>query len=104
MLQQAADRYGRPEDYLRQGVYLGKSGDVDGAKLAFAKAIRFAPKDDATPFIALAEFYDSLGSGADALTALRQAYYVAPDNVHIAEEIRRHGMVPGPTVALEPQR
>lgn len=104
MLQEAADRYGRPEDYLRQGIYLGKSGDVDGAKLAFKKAIRFAAKDDPTPFIALAEFYDSLGAGADALMALRQAYYIEPYNVRVRENIRRHGMVPGPTVAVEPQR
>lgn len=104
MLQEACDHYGRPEDYLRQGIYLGKSGDVDGAKIAFKKAIRFAPKDDPTPFIALAEFYDSLGSGADALMALRQAYYVDPHNVRVKESIRRHGMVPGPTVAVEPQR
>lgn len=104
MLQEACDHYGRPEDYVRQGIYLGKSGDVDGAKLAFKKAIRFARKDDPTPFIALADFYDSLGSGADALMALRQAYYVDPHNVRVQERIRRHGMIPGPTVAVEPQR
>lgn len=104
MLQEACDRYGKPEDYLRQGIYLGKSGDADGAKLAFKKAIRFAPKDDPSPFIALAEFYDSLGSSADALMALRQAYYIEPTNVRVKESIRKHGMVPGPTVAIEPQR
>lgn len=104
MLQEACDRYGRPDDYLRQGIYLGKSGDADGAKLAFKKAIRFSPKDDPSPFIALAEFYDSLGSSADALMALRQAYYIQPTNVRVRENIRKHGMVPGPTVAIEPQR
>lgn len=104
VLQQATDRYGRPEDYLRQGIFLGRSGDVDGAKIAFKKAIRFAPANDPTPFIELAAFYDSLGAGADALMALRQAYHVDPHNVRVHDEIRRHGMVPGPTIAVEPQR
>lgn len=104
VLQQATDRYGRSSDYLRQGIFLGRSGDVDGAKVAFKKAIRFAAADDPTPFIELAAFYDSLGAGAEALMALRQAYYVDPYNVRVNEEIRRHGMVPGPTIAVEPQR
>jgi tetratricopeptide (TPR) repeat protein len=104
MLQQAADRYGATHDYIRQATFLGKSGDVDGAKLAFQKAVRFALKDDPAPFIAMADFYDSLGASAEALLALRQAYYITPDNPRIAERIRQHGMVPGPTVAIEPQR
>lgn len=104
VLQQASDRYGRPEDYLRQAIFLGRSGDVDGAKLAFRKAVRFAKKDDPTPFIELAAFYDALGAGADAQLALRQAYYIEPHNVRVNEELRRHGIVPGPTIAIEPVR
>ncbi len=104
MLQQSADRYGTTRDYLRQATFLGKSGDVDGAKIAFQKAIRFARKDDPSPFIALADFYDSLGAGAEALMALRQAYYITPEDPKLADRIRQHGMVPGPTVAIEPQR
>ena len=104
MLQQATDRYGTTRDYLRQATFLGKSGDVDGAKIAFQKAIRFARHDDPSPFIKLADFYDSLGAGAEALMALRQAYYITPEDPVLADRIRQHGMVPGPTIAIEPQR
>lgn len=104
LLQQSVDRYNKSQDYLRQGDFMVKMGDVDGAKLAYTKAVHFATPTDTTALVALAQFYDSLGLNAEALLAWRQAYYVNPDDIQVSDAIRAHGMVPGPTIALEPQR
>lgn len=104
MLQKAADDYGTVPDYLRQAKYLGKSGDVDGAKLAFRKALKFAPKDDPQPYIAMADFFESVGDTQGAITALRKAFYIMPRSQRLGERFRRYGIVPGPTVALEPSQ
>ena len=41
-----------------------------------------------------------IGDPDAAVTALRQAYGVNPDDEMVAERLRQHGLVPGPTVAL----
>jgi tetratricopeptide (TPR) repeat protein len=102
MLQKAADDYGTVPDYLRQAKYLGLIGDVDGAKLAYRKALKFAPKDDPSPYLAMADYFASVGDTQGAITALGKAYYISPRNERIAERFRRLGIVPGPTVAIKP--
>ncbi|MCX5660926.1 MAG: hypothetical protein NTW19_14570 [Planctomycetota bacterium] len=104
MLQKAADEYGTVRDYTRQGTYLGKIGDVDGAKLAFRKAIKMAQKDDPQPFIALADYLESAGDTQGAIRALKMAYSIMPRSERLAERFRHYGIVPGPTVPIEPER
>lgn len=104
MLQKAADDYGTVRDYLRQGTFLGKIGDVDGAKLAFRKGIKMAPTDDPQPFIALADYLESAGDTQGAIRSLKMAYSIMPRSERLAERFRRYGIVPGPTVPLEPER
>lgn len=102
MLQKAADDYGTVPDYLRQAEYLGKISDVDGAKLAFRKALKFAPKDDPAPYIAMGDYFASVGDTQGAIIALGKAYYLTPRNEKIAERFRRLGYTPGPTLAIKP--
>jgi Flp pilus assembly protein TadD len=102
-LRDVSDRYGETTDYMRMARYLHKSGDHDSALVTYQKAIKVADEDDTSPHIALAGFYDSVGARRDALIQLRIAYGIDPDNPAIADAIRAHGMVPGPTVALPRQ-
>ena len=104
LLQDSARAVGDARSYLRLGTFLGRAGDVDNAVVAYRKAIRFADDDDPAPYVALADFYESIGDRANALTALRQAYGLAPGSSRLADRLRQHGIVPGPTVALPPQR
>lgn len=102
MLQKAADEYHTSRDFRRQARYLARIGDVDGAKLAYEKTLMLAPADDATPYIELADFLESVGDTQGAIRATRQAYYIAPQRADLADRLRRYGLVPGPTVALPP--
>jgi len=45
---------------------------------------------------------DAAGDRESALTQLRHAYFIDPDRKGLADRIRAHGMVPGPTIALPP--
>jgi len=96
------DQFGRVEDYIRKADYLARMGDHDAAIVAYRQAARIAPPNDPQPYIALADFYDSLGDRDAAVVQLRYAYTIAPDDPTIAERLRAHGVVPGPTVKLSP--
>lgn len=99
-LAQSIEAYGTTRDYLRQGNYLAKVGDADGARVAYRKAVEFAAPDDAQPYLALVAFYELIGDRDSALMALRRAYAITPDDKHVNNRLRQYGLVPGPTVGL----
>lgn len=103
MLDDATERYGTVNDYVRQGKYLGLSGDPDGAKLAFDKAAEFAGKDDPTPYVAAADFYESINNIPAAVENLRKAHAIVPHNLTIRDRLRKHGVIPGPTAEIQPK-
>ncbi len=96
--------YATTRDYLRQGEYLAKSGDPDAARLAYRKAAYFADTDDPEPYIAIADFYASIGDQPNAVTALHYANYVDPGNRAAAARLRRFDIVPGPTISKAPPK
>ena len=99
-----AESRGESRDYLRQAKYLAKIGDLDSAKLAFRKGAYFAPPGDATPYLAVADFYLSIKDKANAATAVRYAAYINPNDPGIARRFRKMGIVPGPSQQLEPPK
>ncbi len=102
LLQHAVNENGKMADYLRQAKYLGKMGDADGALLGYKKAIRFGgPKDD-TGYLALADYFESIGKTDQAIIAVRKALYISPMNMRTQERLRKYGIVPGPAAALRP--
>lgn len=103
-LQDTASQYGTPRDYLRQARYTEKMGDIDSAEVAYRRAAYFAGPEDVEPYLALAKFYESLNDSSRAERALRWAYYVDPGNTEVAEGLRRHQVVPGPTIAERPPK
>lgn len=103
VLRDACVRYGTSYDYLRQGRYLARIHDVDGANLAFRKAARFAPGDP-VPYLEMADLYESINDRGRAIEALRRAYLTDPADRRAAERLRGYGIVPGPTIALSPEK
>ncbi|MCC6680007.1 MAG: hypothetical protein IT445_03800 [Phycisphaeraceae bacterium] len=103
-LQKTASDYGTSRDFLRQGKYLAMIGDADGARVALRKAAYFAAAGDAEPYLAMADFYHQLNDLANEQVALRYAYYVNSKYPGLADRLRALGVVPGPTMALEPPR
>jgi len=103
-LDEWVQRYGTTTDRLRQVEYLRKTGDPDGAKLALRKAAAFADPGDASPYIALADFYHDINDYDNELKALRWAAYVDADHRGLPDRFRRLGYVPGPTLAEAPPK
>jgi len=101
-LEQASARTHAMTDYLRQAKYLGQIGDTDGTRRAFRLACTFADPQDPKPYLALADYYDSIGDRQRAINALRYAYYLTPDSQGLINKLRNWGVVPGPTFGLKP--
>ena len=104
LLADAATTFGATHDFLRQGEYLTRIGEIDGARVAYIKAAQFADPDDASPYVKAAEFYEQIGDSVKAVAAWRRAYYIAPDNTAVADKLRQYGIVPGPTLTSPPRR
>ncbi len=96
MLKAATNRYGQPRDFYRQATFLTKQGDVDGAKAAYLKAVNVSRKDDITPHMKLADFYEGLGDRVSAMVALQQAQQIDPFNRTIAQRIQSLLVEPTP--------
>ncbi len=104
-LDETIERYGRESrDFQRKAYYLTKSGDLDGAKLAFVKAANFAEPGDASPYVSLADFYESVGQSSNARTALRYAYFIDPEYPNLPGRLAGYGVVLGPSAGLQPPR
>ncbi|NBC10945.1 MAG: tetratricopeptide repeat protein [Planctomycetes bacterium] len=101
-LAETATRYGTTDAYLREAEYLLQTGDPDGAQTAYQKAARVSGQDDPAVYLAIAEFYESVNDVPNAVTSLRYAYYLDPDNKDVAQKFRQFGIVPGPTLRLPP--
>ena len=104
LCKEAAEQTGTTRAFLHLGKYLWLSGDVDAAKVAFRKAVILGKPDNAEPYVRLADFYESIGDQQSALTELRRAYGISPHDRQLADRLRAHGMVPGPTIALPPEK
>lgn len=103
-LNQAAEQRGTTRDYLRLAQYQFKMGDVDAAELSYRKAAYFAEAGDSTPYVAIADFYQTLGDRENALLALKYGYYVSPGDTRVTTRMRKLGLVPGPTHQEEPPK
>ncbi len=102
VLQEAADRYGTAYDFMRQGNYLSKIGDVDNAQLAYRTAARFTAPDDTEPWLKLADLYEAHQDHQKAVEALQTAYRIKPTDPRIERRLRLLGEIPGPTLPAPP--
>ncbi len=99
-----AQYHQQSRDFLRHAYYQTKTGDLDGAKLSFIKAANFADTGDASPYVALADFYESVNQADAAKTVLRYAYWINPQTKNVAGRLRGYGVVLGPAAGLVPPR
>jgi Flp pilus assembly protein TadD len=104
LVDEATEMFGTTRDFLRQAEYLAKTDEVDGAMIAYQKAVRFAAPGDATALIAMAAFYERIGDPPNAVATWRQAHRVEPNNELVAAKLRQYGIVPGPAAARQPQQ
>jgi len=89
--------------YLRQGEYLARMKEIDGARVAYTKAAAFAKPNDVGPYLKMVTFYKTIGDTAGEIKTLRYAHYIRPTDPGIANKLREHGIVPGPAAALNPK-
>jgi len=87
---------GSPWAYLRQAHYLAQVGDVDGADVAYRKAAHFASKGDVQPWLASADFYESIGDDMSAVETLKHAYQINPNDGIVLRRLRDSGWAPAP--------
>jgi tetratricopeptide (TPR) repeat protein len=98
------DGRGKPADFIRLGRFSQKMGDADSAEHAYLTAARIDGGKTIEPQMALANFYRTIGDKPKELTRLRTALYLDPKNVEVQTRIRGLGEVPGPSIALPPDR
>ena len=94
---------GLPSDYIRQGRFLAKLGDADGAETALKVAAKVDGGKTPAPQLALADFYHSIGDRANEFKRLRMALYLDPKNLEIPNRMRELGEIPGPSLAMPPE-
>ena len=91
-------------DFMRQAKFMGLVGDSDGQKLALEKAAFFAPAGDLRPYLAQADFYESVNDVPAAIEALGYAYHTDPSSEIVKNRLRGLGIIPGPTIGRVPDK
>lgn len=98
-LRNTVQQYQSVNAYLRQGEYLAKIGDVDGARSAYQAAARYAEPGNAHPYLELASFYSSINDRGSAVQAVRSAYQEDPNSPAVQQRMQQYGIQPGPDAA-----
>ena len=94
---------GLPSDYIRQGRFLAKLGDADGALTALRVAAKVDGGKTLEPQLALADFYHRIGDKQNEIKRLRMALYLDPQNADLPARFRALNEVPGPSLAMPPE-
>ncbi len=94
---------GTPADYILLGQYANKLGHPDEALQALLTAARIDAGQTLAPQLALADFYGSVNDVPNQIRRLRMALYLSPGNERVIEQLKAHGEVIGPTLALLPE-
>ena len=101
-LREAIDTYGTWQDFARQARYMAKAGDNDGAALAYYKACTFSNRTSAAIYVEAADFYVAIADYKTAVKYLKWAYFLDDQYPQIGERLERLGVVPGPTLRVQP--
>ncbi len=103
LLRQRCLDSGRPSHYRLLASYAMRLGDPDEAERALLTMARLDEGRSVGPQLALADFYEDVGDEAKAVRRLRMAYYLDQANEAIADRLRSHGEIPGPTIGIPPE-
>ncbi len=72
--------------------------DPDSATIAIDTAIALDGGTTANPYIVAATFAEQLGDDTLALTRWKEAWAIDSSNTQVADALRSHGEIPGPTM------
>ncbi len=97
-LYQRAQEQQSVRDWLVFAEYTMDLDDPDSATNAINTAIAISNGTNAEPYIVGAAFAERLGDDSLAVARWREAWMIEPTNESVANALRAHGVVPGPTM------
>ncbi|MDP6542318.1 MAG: tetratricopeptide repeat protein [Phycisphaerales bacterium] len=97
-LEQLAKERQTVRAWTRFAEYSMAMSDPDTATLAINTAIAIDEGTTTKPYIVAAGFAEQLGNDDLALQRWKEAWIIDPNNTQVAQAIRGHGEVPGPTM------
>lgn len=103
LLRQTAEEGPDGSGYLRTAQYAQEAGLMDEARDALSLAIVSARGESAEPYLAMAAFAKSIGDADNEVHNLRQALWFDRTNTAVNARLSELGMIPGPSLALEPE-
>lgn len=96
------EQRGAVTDYIRQGQYSQKMGDLDGAKTAYQAAAKLDGGRSTKPWIAMADMYKSINDLANERAMVQRALYITPMDPILSKRLRDAGGIPGPSAGIRP--
>ena len=88
--------------YYRLARYSQELGLMDEAKDALTRAMIQDNGRSPKPYLALADFAKKIGDKDAETMNLRHALWFEPSNPTILDRLSQLGMIPGPSLALQP--
>lgn len=88
--------------YLRLATYARRVGLLDEAKSAIRSAMIYSGGESAEPYLAMAELANQIGDAELEESALRQALWFDPASNELDQRFLGLGIVPGPSLAIQP--
>ncbi|MCA9304315.1 MAG: hypothetical protein KC996_09350 [Phycisphaerales bacterium] len=89
--------------YLRLARYAAQAGMMDEAHEALMTAVALHGTTSPAPHLAMADFARETGDSEGEVLALRHALWFDPADTGILARIRELGVIPGPSLALDPR-
>jgi tetratricopeptide (TPR) repeat protein len=102
-LQRQVGERGRAADYIRQGRFLTRLGNIDEAKTALRIAAQMDRGTTVEPQLSLANLYRTVNDRDNELRRLSMALFIEPGNQRIQERVRELGEFPGPAFMQVPE-
>lgn len=103
LLRQTAEEGPNGSGYLRTARYAQEAGMMDEAREALSLAIVNARGESAEPYLAMAAFSRTIGDSDEEVRNLRQALWFDRSDEMINTRLSELGMIPGPSLALQPE-
>ena len=103
LLRQTVDEGEPGSGYLRMGLYAQEAGLLDEAREALSLAIVQGRGLSAEPYIAMADFGRATGNRELEIRNLRYALWFDRTDPEISSRLESLGVIPGPSLVLEPE-
>ena len=97
-LQSRAKKIQTVRAWIKLAEYSMALDDPDSATVAIHTAIELSYGQTAEPYIVAATFAERLGDNEAATMRWKDAWYINPQDQRVADALRSHGIVPGPTM------